>query len=98
MVGAAGREALLRARFPGAVVQRGNVVLRSTLDGRASLNDHLVALWSVLKFERPYLKKLKQQGVPLVCHCKVHSGAIRLEPNAAEMLHLLGADLIVEVK
>ena len=98
MVGAAPRALLLKARFPDAFVQRGDVVIRSTLDASSSLNDHLMSLWRSLKFERPYLKKLKQQGVPLVCHCKVRGGPVHLQPNAAEMLHLLGAELVVEAK
>jgi hypothetical protein len=58
----------------------------------------LVFLWRLLKHERPFLKKIQQEGIKLVCHCKVGKGPAVVQPNASEMLHLLGAELVLEVR
>ena len=75
-----------------------DVIIRSALGTDASLNEHLVWLWGLVKHERRVLKKVAAEGARIVCSCRVPKGEIRLLPNAAEMLHLLGAELILDTK
>ena len=77
-------------------VQDQSLVFRSFLDAEASLNDHLVWFWGKLKHQRRLLKRVATEGGTLKCFAQVPSGSVHLLPNGAEMLHLLGAELIVE--
>lgn len=86
-------------RLPFAVIERGDVVLRSQLEPSLPLNDHLIWLWNMLQTRRKYLRNLQQQGdAKLVCLCKVPRRKLRLLPNAAEMLHLLEVELVIELR
>jgi hypothetical protein len=86
-------------RLPFAVLEHGEVVIRSPLEPSLPLNDHLIWLWGMLKMRRKFLKNLQQQsGAKIVCRCKVPKGSVRLLPNAAEMLHLLEVELILELR
>jgi hypothetical protein len=86
-------------RLPFAVLEHGDVVIRSPLEPSLPLNDHLVWLWGILKVRRRYLKNLQQQsGAKIVCRCKVPKGSVRLLPNAAEMLHLMEVELVLELR
>jgi hypothetical protein len=91
------RRDLLRERLPFSAIERGDVVLRSPLDADTPLNGHLVWLWGMLRHHRRLLKCVQQEGGRIECRCKVSKGPVSLRPNAAEMLHLLGIDLVVEV-
>jgi hypothetical protein len=91
------RRELLRERLPCSEIERGDVVVRSQLGEDAPLNEHLVWLWSMLKHDRRLLKAVRQEGGHIECRCKVSKGPVSLRANAAEMLHLLGIDLLVEV-
>ena len=96
--GVSDRKESIREQLAWSVIERGDVVLRSPLDPSESLNAHLVWLWSSLNHERRFLKNIQQCGGKLVCHCKVPKGKTHLLPNAAEMLHLLNMELVLEVK
>lgn len=92
------RRDLLRERLPCSQIERGDVLVRSLLGADASLNDHLVRLWGMLKRHRRLLKGIRQEGGRIECRCKVAKAPVRLRPNAAEMLHLLGVEPVVEVR
>jgi hypothetical protein len=85
-------------RLPGAVIEQGDVVMRSPLEPSKPLNDHLVWFWGMLQHQRRFLKTLQQEGGKLTCRCKVPKGGVTLLPNAAEMLHLLEMDLVLEAR
>jgi len=92
------RRESIRTRFPNIVIEHGDLVLYSALDTSEPLNAHLVWLWGRLNLERRFLKNIRQCGGKLVCRCKVPRGGVRLLPNAAEMLHLLEMELVLEVR
>lgn len=96
--GLSNRRESIRERLAGSVIERGDVVIRSQLEPSKPLNEHLVWLWGTLKHERRFLKTLQQEGGKLTCRCKVSKGDILLLPNAAEMLHLLGMELVLETR
>jgi hypothetical protein len=50
----------------------------------------------MLKHQRRYLKTLATMGASLVCECKVSKGELRLNANAFEFLHLVGAELVLD--
>ena len=72
------------------------MVIRSQLKPSEPLNDHLVWLWNLLKHNRRFLKNLQREGGVLKCHAKASGGNVRLLSNAAEMLHLLEMELVLE--
>ncbi len=84
--------------LPFSGVEQGNVVVRSQLGEEVPLNDHLVWLWGMVKHERRMLKSAAASGATLTCECKVPKGQVRLLPNGAEMLLLLGTELNLEAK
>ncbi len=86
------------SKLPGAVADEGKAVISSALKHDSSLNDHLVWLWGMLKHERRFINNLKTEGVRILCECEARKGEIKLFPNGAEMLHLLGAELEVKVR
>jgi hypothetical protein len=88
----------VRAKLPFATVEDGVIVLRSGLGSNEPLNAHLVWLWGMLKHERRVLKSAVAGGARIVCECVVPKGPIQVLPNAAEFLHLLGAELLVEAR
>ena len=79
-----------------AQIEGTDIVLRSQLGPEAALNDHLVWLWGILKHERRFLKSLAAQGALLTVTVSGATGSVRVEPNGAELLHLLGATLVIE--
>ena len=85
------------SKIPFSKVEGEAIVMRSQLKPENSLNEHLVWLWGMLNIERKLLKTLKQEGAVLECRCEAKKGDIIIKSNAAEMLHLLEADLYVEV-
>jgi hypothetical protein len=95
-IGASTRAEAIRARVAGIEIERGDLVLRSKLAPGHPLNDHLVWLWTMLKRQRRYLKSLQLQGIRMICECEVPPGSIHILPNSAEMLHLLGIELVIE--
>ena len=95
-VDSSARAEAIRAKVPGAEIERGDVVLRSRLAPDQPLNEHLVWLWGMLKHQRRYLKNIQSQGIGVICECRVSPGSIRILPNGAEMLHLLGIDLVID--
>jgi hypothetical protein len=92
------RAVALKAGLPFSAIDKGDVVVRSQLQPTEELNSHLVWLWGVLQHERRSLKTLKAEGATLVCEAKVPKGKVQIKPNGAEFLHLLGAELILEVR
>jgi len=96
--GLTNRKEYIRERLAGAVIEQGDVVVRSPLDSSKPLNEHLVWLWGMLKHQRRFLKNLQQEGGKLTCRCTVPKGGVTLLPNAAEMLHLLEMELVLEVR
>jgi hypothetical protein len=98
IVGAGTYVGVVRSKVPFATVEEGVLVVRSQLGPAASLNEHLVWLWGVLQHERRVLKNAIAGGARIVCECVVPKGSIRILPNGAEMLHLLGCELVVEVR
>jgi hypothetical protein len=87
---------IVRAKLPFSQLENGAVVVRSQLGAEVPLNDHLVWLWGMLQGERRVLKNAVSGGARLVCQCQVARGEVRIQPNGAEMLHLLGAELVLE--
>jgi hypothetical protein len=85
-----------RKRFPGATVSGNELIMRSPLGADASLNDHLIWFWGHLKLERRYLKSLQSEGAVLAVHATGVPLPVELRGNAAEMLHLLNASLIIK--
>jgi hypothetical protein len=98
LIGVSDRKESIREQFNNAVFERGDIVIHSALESSEPLNEHLVWLWTSLQGKRRFLKNLQQCGGKLVCHCKVSKGSIHLRPNAAEMLHLLDMELVLEVR
>jgi hypothetical protein len=94
--GAGPYAAIVQSKLRGSKIEGGTVVLQSQLEDSASLNEHLVWLWGMLKHERRVLKQAAAGGAKLVCECSVSGGSVHVLPNGAEMLHLLGAELTVE--
>lgn len=88
----------VRAKLPFATIENGVVVVRSQLGAHESLNAHLVWLWGMLKHERRILKSAVAGGARIVCECVVPKGPVQVLPNGAELLHLLGAELLVEAR
>jgi hypothetical protein len=89
---------VLKERLPFSSVKNGEIIIYSQLDSSVPLNDHLVWLWGLLKHERRVLKTAVGSGAKIICECSVSKGSIRVLPNGAELLHLLGAELLLEVK
>jgi hypothetical protein len=85
-----------RKRLPFATIDSGDIVVTSTLPCETPLNEHLVWFWGLLKHERRFLKSLVGQGAAIAIYARGVGGRIEVKPNGAEMLHLLGADLIIE--
>lgn len=94
--GATSQAASVKERLPFAEATEGVVAVNSRISESAPLNDHLVWLWGMLKNERRMLKSLVQSGAKLRVECEVPKGEILLLPNAAEFLHLIGAELVVK--
>ena len=82
-----------RKRLPFAVLEGTDLVLKSPLGPDASLNEHLVWLWGMLKHERRYLKSLAAQGAKMTAQATGLRRPVEIKPNGAEMLHLLGVTL-----
>jgi hypothetical protein len=97
-IDASARAEAIRAKIAGIEIERGDLVLRSRLAPDQPLNDHLVWLWGMLKHQRRYLKNIQSQGISVVCECEVPRGSVRILPNGAEMLHLLGIELVLEAR
>jgi hypothetical protein len=87
---AASRKTLAFASLEG-----NDIVLKSQLDSRVSLNDHLVWLWGIVQGERRYLKSLQAEGAIISVKASGNTDPIELKPSGAEMLHLLGATLVI---
>ncbi|PRC90583.1 hypothetical protein S2091_4710 [Solimicrobium silvestre] len=85
-------------KLPGSKIENGTVIMSSALGSDESLNAHLVWLWGMVKNERRVLKSAVEAGARIVCECSASKGEIRLLPNGAEMLHLLGAELVISSK
>jgi hypothetical protein len=98
ITGLSNRTDSIRERLPFALVEDGDVVIRSRLEPSQPLNDHLVWLWNMLKHQRRFLKNLQREGGKLKCHAKVSKGSVHLLPNATEMLHLLEMELVLETR
>ena len=78
-----------------ASVVGNEVVLKSQLDSSAPLNEHLVWIWGMVQGERRYLKSLRSEGATISIQAKGVAQPIELKPNGAEMLHILGATLMI---
>jgi hypothetical protein len=89
---------VLKGRLPFSSVENGEIIVHSQLGQSTPLNDHLVWLWGFLKHERRVLKTAVEGGAKIICECSASKGSIRVLPNGAELLHLLGAELWLEVK
>lgn len=88
----------VKGRLPGFYRQeRDALVLPSPLPAEQPLNEHLVWLWGMLQSQRRILKRLQAEGARLVVDCRA-AAPVRLQPNAAEMLHLLGAELRLSLR
>ena len=89
---------IVRSKLPFSRLENGVVIFQSQLGSEASLNEHIVWLWGMVKNERRVLKSAIASGARIICECSVQKGQIRLLPNASEMLHLLGAELLLQIK
>ncbi|MDO5652620.1 MAG: hypothetical protein Q4G39_00735 [Brachymonas sp.] len=89
---------IVRSKLPFSQLDGETVVVQSQLPESASLNDHLVWLWGILQNERRVLKNAAASGATLQCECMASKGVISLFPNGAEMLHLLGVELIIHTQ
>lgn len=88
--------AQIQSRLGLGKIERGDVVFSSPLQQVAELNDHLVWFWMMLKHKRRVLKRLQADGCKIVCRCSASRGPIIIRPNGAEMLHLVGVELVIE--
>jgi hypothetical protein len=98
IINAGSSASVLKGRLPFSVVEKGEIIIRSQLEQSVPLNDHLVWLWGLLQHERRVLKTAVGGGAKIICECSVSKGSIHILPNGAELLHLLGAELLLEVK
>ncbi|HEX8459011.1 MAG TPA: hypothetical protein VF656_17085 [Pyrinomonadaceae bacterium] len=96
--GVSDRKEAIREKLAWSVIEQGDIIIRSPLDPSEPLNEHLVWLWTSLQHQRRFLKSIQECGGKLVCRCKVPKGKVRLLPNAAQMIHLLEMELVLEVK
>lgn len=96
--GVQNRAEAVRSKLAFSAISKGEVIIKSPLDEAQELNDHLVWFWGILKHERRYLKTLQEEGAKLSCVAKVPRGNVKVLPNGAELLHLLGAELVIGVK
>ncbi len=87
-----------RKALPFAPVEGTTIIVKSQLASDLPLNDHLVWLWGMLKYERRYIKGLQSEGANIVVHAKGFRGQVEVRANGAEMLHLLGANLVLDCK
>ena len=78
-----------------AKIEGTSITIESQLGSDLPLNDHLVWLWGVLHNERRHLKALQTEGGKITVRVTGARMPIEIKPNGAEMLHLLGATLIV---
>jgi hypothetical protein len=97
IIGAANHASASRKGLPFAQVAGNDIAVNSPLPESASLNEHLVRLWGMLKHERRFLKSLQAEGATITVEA---SGGppFEIAANGAEMLHLLGANLVVKGK
>jgi hypothetical protein len=86
-----------RKSLPFAVLKGSDIIITSALAKDAPLNDHLVWLWGMVKLERRYLKSLRAEGAEITVHANGVRGPIKIKSNGAEMLHLLDANLVINV-
>src|SRR5262245_34365272 len=94
ITGAPNEASLTRKSLGGRLVD-GELVVKSPLPKGTPLNEHLVWLWGSLKHERRYLKSLQAEGAKLLVEAQVGDGPVEVLPNGAELLHLLGAALVI---
>jgi hypothetical protein len=85
-----------RKQLPFGQIVGGDIVLISQLGAEASLNDHLVWIWGMVRNERRFLASLAAQGAVLAVTATNVRRPIEIRPNGAELMHLLGAALVVE--
>jgi hypothetical protein len=79
-------------------IEDGVVVVRSQLAETEPLNEHLVWLWGIVKHERRVLQSAVAAGARIICECTVPKGKVCLRANGAELIHLLGAELVLNAK
>ena len=91
------RASVIQEKLPFAIIRDNAVVAASPLGADVSLNEHLVWLWGMLQHDRRFLKSTTTDGAVLTCECKAPMGVVHLRPNGAEMLHLLGAELVLSI-
>lgn len=85
-----------RKSLPFAQIEGASITIKSQLGDDLPLNDHLVWLWGMLHNERRYIKALQTEGGKITVRVRGARPPIEVKPNGAEMLHLLGATLMVE--
>ena len=51
--------------------------------------------WAGLKHERRFLKSLQAEGARITVVASGVGATFEIQPNGAEMLHLIGASLVV---
>lgn len=98
VIGAGAYAKMVHTKLPYSSIEDGVVVVWSRLESTALLNEHLVWLWGMVQPERRVLKTAVAGGARIVCECIVPRGRVQILPNGAEMLHLLGAELLLEAK
>ena len=84
--------AATRKSLPFAEERDGCIAIRSQLGAGASLNEHLVWLWGAVKLERRFLKSLQSEGAVITVEATCRLPVV-IQPNGAELLHLLNATL-----
>ena len=89
---------VIHSKVPFSRLESGVVVIQSQIAKDKPLNEHLVWLWGMVKNERRALKSAIDAGAKITCECEIPKGPVRVLPNASEMLHLLGAELLLVVK
>lgn len=91
--GAGSYARIVRDKLPFATIEGDTVIVRSCLGADESLGTHMVWLWGQLMHGRRVLRTAAAGGAHLVFECAVSKGPVSLPANAAEPLHLLGAEL-----
>jgi hypothetical protein len=93
--GLGSRASAIKDKLLLSCIEGNAVALHSALSETAPLNDHLVWIWGLIQNQRRLLKSLAASGAALVVECRVPKGELRIRPNGAELLHLIGAELLL---
>ena len=88
---------VIKTKLPHAYFEGETIVVQSPLGADASLGQHVSWFSGIVMYERPILRRAIANGAKVVVEASVSPGPIRISPHDVLMLHLLNADLILNV-